>query len=348
MNTASAPSALVTTLRGAAPVIDSFVRYHLALGFTRLYLFFDDPHDPALQRVRDAHDARIAIFEHGPALQSAWRQCAQYSHYAPHVEREVMARQCLNVEVAVQHALADRIEWLLHIDADELFYAPGQDAGTHFARLSATGIERAVYPNLEALPESEAIDDFFREVTLFKSNRNLFPGGRLDARQEALARDVPQLLPNGFLFYSNGKGAARVRPGLVPDGVHRFHRTRFPRAEQAADAAGPPAVERVIADCRVLHYACCGFAALAAKYRILGGFSDRWFDRVDIRESIGDFHLAARDVVATGDDERARSFYRERAMLDDPSLIAALLDAGLLVRIDGPARWLEGTLTALP
>lgn len=31
--TGRARAALVTTLRGAAPVLDSFLRYHLALGF---------------------------------------------------------------------------------------------------------------------------------------------------------------------------------------------------------------------------------------------------------------------------------------------------------------------------
>src|SRR6185369_7360304 len=102
------------------------------------------------------------------------------------------------------------------------------------------GIERAVFPNFEALPDRETISDFFREVTLFKVNRNLSPGGHFDTAQQALADRFTQFPPNFFLFYSNGKSAARVRPGLVPDGVHRFHAKRFPRKGDPAQPAEPP------------------------------------------------------------------------------------------------------------
>ena len=143
-----------------------------------------------------------------------------------------------------------------------------------------------------------------------------------------------------------------MRPGLVPDGVHRFRAGSYPRGARAvapalALAAGAQP-ERVIGDCQILHYACCGYANFHDKYRILGAFADRWFGRVDIRQSIGDFHLRARDAVGTGDDNLARRFYRDYAMLDDPAAISELVDAGLLLRIDGPAAWLEGRTPALP
>ena len=341
-SSAAAPlrAAVVTTLRGALPVIDSFVRYHLAAGFLRLYLFFDDPADPALEYVRRRGDSRLTIFARGPALEAEWRQCVQFGYYTPHIAREVMARQSLNVEVCVQHALSDRIDWLLHIDADELFHCTEQRVPAHFAQLEAAGIERAVYPNYEAISETEAVRDYFREVTLFKINRNLLPGGRFTPAQQALA-DRAGFPPNFFLFYSNGKSAARVRPGLVPDGVHRFHARRFPRAGQPSLS---PGTERVVGDARVLHYACCGFENFRDKYQILGDFADKWFGNIAIRDSIGDFHLAARDVMAAGDEALARRFYHDRAMLSDRATIDTLIAAGLLARIDGPADFLNGRL----
>lgn len=334
-----ARAALVTTLRGAAPVLDSFIRYHLGLGFAHLYLFFDDPGDPGIALARRHDRGRVTIAVCGSDLDAAWRECVQFAYFAPHLAGEVMSRQCLNVEVAVQWALAAGHDWLLHIDADELFHCPGQDAGAHFARLEGQGLDRAVYPNLEAISETLEVADYFREVTLFKTNRNTLPGGRFNAAQATLAARHPQFPPHFFLFYSNGKSAARLRPGLVPDGVHRFRAGSYPRPGQAvAPGAGR---EGVIGDCRILHYACCGYANFRDKYRILGSFSDRWFGRVDIRGSIGDFHLRARDVIAGGDEALARQFYRERAMIDDPDAIAELIAAGLLVRIAGLAQWLN-------
>lgn len=342
-----ARAALVTTLRGAAPVLESFIRYHRAIGFAHIYLFFDDPDDPGLAIARRHADAGVTILARGPGLDAAWRQCVQFAYFAPHLESEVMSRQCLNVEVAVQLALAAGHDWLLHIDADELFHCPGQDAGGHFARLAAQGLDRAVYPNLEALPEAEKVGDFFREVTLFKTNRNTLPGGRFSPGQAALAARHRQFPPPFFLFYSNGKSAARVRPGLVPDGVHRFRPGSYLRPGQAPAPAGPGR-EGIVGDCRILHYACCGYANFRDKYRILGAFSDRWFGRVDIRGSIGDFHLRARDVVASGDDKLARAFYREHAMLGDQDAVRELIAAGILQRIDGPARWLNAATDKLP
>ncbi|MEP6701390.1 MAG: glycosyltransferase family 2 protein [Betaproteobacteria bacterium] len=333
--------ALVTTLRGAERVLESFVHYHLGVGFSCLYLFFDDADDPGLAIARRLNDSRIAILVRGAELDAEWRKCIQFGYYAPHVAHEVMARQSLNAEVAVQRALADQIDWLLHIDADELFHCPGQDAPTHFSSLAAQGVERAIYPNFEALCESETVGDFFRDVTLFKFNPNLQPGGRLSAAQQAATDASSKFPPHFFLFYSNGKSAARVRPGLVPDGVHRFHARQYPRAGQTVVTAPTPTNERVIGDCRILHYACCGFDTFLEKYRTLGAFADKWFGNVDIRSSIGAFHLAARDVVATGDREAALHFYRQFVMIDDPVTIETLIRCGLLLRITGPAESLR-------
>ncbi|MEP7083422.1 MAG: glycosyltransferase family 2 protein, partial [Betaproteobacteria bacterium] len=316
--TGRARAALVTTLRGAAPVLDSFLRYHLALGFAHIHLFFDDADDPGIVVARGIRDDRIIVTVRGPELENAWRQCVQFGYFAAHLGTEVMSRQCLNVEVAVQWALARGDEWLLHIDADELFYCPGQDAPTHFSGLDAQHIERAVYPNLEALSERFDLDDALREVTLFKTNRNTLPQGRFTPAQAALAARHPQFPPTFFLFYSNGKSAARVRPGLVPDGVHRFSAGTYLQSGQSTPPSPPEAQgEQVIGDCRILHFACCGYSSFVDKYRILCRFDDRWFGRVDIRQSIGEFHLAARDAVASGDESRAQRFYREHAMLDD-------------------------------
>src|SRR5205807_846691 len=155
-------AAICTTLRNAGPVLESFIAYHLAIGFERLYLFFDDPTDPDLARV-SAHPTVTAI-PHDTRLREHWRRLPQYPEQSAFTDSEVMARQVLNVEMAMQLARAAGFTWLLHIDADELFYSPLQSAAEHFEQVERQQLETVVYLNYEAIPERDEIGDFFREI----------------------------------------------------------------------------------------------------------------------------------------------------------------------------------------
>ena len=66
--------AIVTTLRDAGPMLDSFVTYHLRNGFARLYLFFDDPADPDLARL--AGHPMVSAIAHDEVLRERWAMCA--------------------------------------------------------------------------------------------------------------------------------------------------------------------------------------------------------------------------------------------------------------------------------
>lgn len=76
----TARAALVTTLRGAAPVLDSFIRYHLARGFAHLYLFFDDPDDPALALARRHEGCGVTNLARGDRpRRGVARECVQFA-----------------------------------------------------------------------------------------------------------------------------------------------------------------------------------------------------------------------------------------------------------------------------
>jgi hypothetical protein len=320
-----AKAAIVTTLRDAGAMLDSFIRWHLETGFVRLYLFFDDPNDPDLQRLKD-HPGITAI-AHDAALRQRWTALPDYSAMQPHLDSEVMARQVLNAGIALELARRDGMDWLLHIDSDELFYSPLDPVSRHFAGLE--GFDVISYANFEAVPEVDDIADPFRAVDLFKVAPSLNPGPHTP-EGEALLRATPQL-PAGFHFhfYDNGKSALRVgAQGARPEGVHRFVTARGAAGQAPAPAA------------YVLHYACCGFEAFWGKYRRLGGFPDHWFDAQDIRATIGPLHLDARDIVASGDREAALAFYRQRIAIKDRARAEALIGHGVLMRIAEPKKLL--------
>ncbi len=57
------------------------------------------------------------------------------------------------------------------------------------------------------------------QVTLFKRNYQHVLSDQYFKNYQAVARGNP----NYFITYGNGKSAARVQPGLRPNGAHRWH-----------------------------------------------------------------------------------------------------------------------------
>ncbi|CAE7204077.1 unnamed protein product, partial [Symbiodinium sp. CCMP2456] len=86
---------------------------------------------------------------------------------------DVQSRQCLAVDAAARDAQRRGYDWLLHIDSDEALHLPKHvDARGFFAELPAD-VDQVVFNNLEAVPESFDIDDWFKDVSLFKVHQNL-------------------------------------------------------------------------------------------------------------------------------------------------------------------------------
>jgi len=157
----------------------------------------------------------------------------------------------------IQLAAADGIDWLLHIDTDELAY-PGGAPEFSLQRVLAAypaDVDTVVFPNYESLPERDDVQDPFTEarpnpdsrmrrrsgppargigtlaisanptltagaqVTLFKRNYHHVVSDAYFKAYHTVARGNP----NYFITYGNGKSAARVQSGLRPNGAHRWY-----------------------------------------------------------------------------------------------------------------------------
>ncbi len=325
--------AIVATVRDAADVLDSFIAYHLTIGFAHIYLFFDDPADPFADTLTG--NPSVTAILSTPDIRARWSSLRSFVKYRDHIETEVMARQILNCELAIRMAAEQGFDWILHIDSDELFSCESGSAPEHFAALDFRGTRNAVYLNFEALPETLEIRDYFREVTLFKVNINQSDGLRFDARQMALLRNAHFADKTfNFQLYSNGKSAARVDAQLVPMTVHDFARVRPDGSlDRAHEICGDSQL--------ILHYPNCGFSRFLRKYRTLGNFGDKWFGVGEIFP----FHREARDIVAQGTEQgteaAARHFYQDRVMRNDADDVHLLASNGILKRITGPAELLR-------
>jgi len=167
--------------------VRGWLLYHLRIGFHSLYLYFDDPDDPTIQAAIEVaerlHRPRAV---HVQVCSQAWwaqqklrSRFYRYRHLkwaAPVVDaneqiRDVQSRQQLCVDLAIQDAFADRVEWVVHIDIDELLYVPQnryrENAPAWFAAVEPTA-DLIKFHNHECVPEDVEVDDWFRDVTLFK------------------------------------------------------------------------------------------------------------------------------------------------------------------------------------
>ena len=191
--------AIVTTWKGVSKDwATAWIKYHAAIGFTRLFIFWDDPeydretidmlrNDPLYSWVVDSYepDDEYKRQYWMPNSTSDDYEQKVLPAYGVHADTEITARQSLYAVRAAQIGSVEGVTWLLHIDADELFYVDdtGDDsldgsAAKIFNNLSRKQFTHASFFNDEILPESANYNDKnqpltpFHQRTLFKVDIN--------------------------------------------------------------------------------------------------------------------------------------------------------------------------------
>lgn len=313
----SAKVCIVSTVRDPGNTIESFIRYHLKIGIAHIFLFFDLPDDPAIKIAQKFPNVSAIPCDESLRFQQKDNQL--YDNLSQHASQEVMARQILNAETAINLALAMGMDWIVHIDGDELFYTQ-ESVAEHFDFIPYS-VGQVIYRNFEGVPENFEIKDYFKEVTLFKKHGHLLPYPLPEEYYKFSQRQ------GYFLGYGNGKAAARVVPGLLPSGVHEF-----------AKVESHPDTLHSTSCPVILHYINCGFGFYYRKYEQLGRFSDYWFGETKIPVT---FHTRSRDIFCSGGAEKLGEFYREQIMFSNPEEIEFLLKKRILARIWKPAALLS-------
>jgi hypothetical protein len=198
------------TVRAPADEVLAFAGHHLALGADRIWLFFDDPADPAFEAV-----AGLGRIKATRCDADYW---ARMGRGRPETHQN---RQMRNIGRAWRRSAAD---FVLHADVDEYLVADRPVAEC----LAEADPERP----LIRLEPWEALHDPALPPGIFAARhfRRALPEGRAVAVLGAIAA----VLPSGLLSHTAGKCFFRTRvPGLVPN-IHgaridgaRVHGGRF-------------------------------------------------------------------------------------------------------------------------
>jgi hypothetical protein len=325
--------ALVSTMLRPGPPLRSFLEYHLRAGISRIYLFLEDGEDEALATAARYPQVRTVVTDE--AFRRTQQDSPLWERFASHLLTEVMARQCLNAQTALKWGMEEGIDWVLHLDADELLW-PGDQAlrtnlGVYFARLP-NDVGQVLFLNYEAVPETYEVDDHFRDVTLFKRPVPLCDSATLRGwLAEAQRR-------SWFVGYAQGKAAVRLAPGAQADSVHEFGVSRrYPYTVSALDPM-------------VLHYARCGFARYRERYREQARPGQHCFgtpsgQTTALPAGAGAPRLGFDVRVSAAfreDAEAARRIYEHEVMMGGAAEVERLLARQLCVRQPGPRLLLDG------
>jgi tryptophan halogenase len=231
---------IVTTVREAGGALEGWCRHHLEVGMARLVVVLDGSEDrEAEAAARDlaarlsGAGERVTVWSEAEARRR-WQELPaveELDRLRRHAEGgaaawAVAARQALNASAALA-AVRGELDWLLHLDGDELFYLQGAGSGgvtlaEHFRAVEAEGWTRVRYVNHELLvpypdPARPGAPPRFKHNPAVAAARLGPEGWARLARLLSMEQDDRR---PWFRAYWNGKSAVSVAAGLHAAGVH--------------------------------------------------------------------------------------------------------------------------------
>ena len=342
---------IVSTWRGHSQSwANSWLRYHIAIGFSRFYLFFDDPEfdKDVIRALRTAQEFKpfLAIIEVDKNYRKKYYTFQNTKNKEPeyhllhafgvYLKTDINSRQILNVVRAGVLAKADNLNWLLHMDSDELFWVDKLKSGavrSFFAQLHKQDITHAIFFNDEVVPVTPNFDykkrpkDPFHQRMHFK--RNFMTLNNVQSplvQQWERERGV-----KFFLGYMCGKGGINVKlwrekmgedAPIFPQDVVGFafnswHPGNITLINQNTNKPQPyvspnkvkVAVMTTVA--RILHYVNPDFDALKKKFMARKQFRNKNYDDSLVTAKRKKMFEGTKKYWAVAEDMPNWEFYNE-------------------------------------
>ncbi|KAH9679717.1 glycosyltransferase-like KOBITO 1 [Citrus sinensis] len=204
-----------------------WIFYHKVIGVSNFFLFVEGKAaSPAVSKVFESIPGVKVIYrtrelEEQQAKSRIWNETWLSSFFYKPCNYELFVKQSLNMEMAIVMARDAGMDWIIHLDTDELIHPAGAREYSLRQLLSdvPSNVDMVVFPNYESCIERDDIKEPFSEVSMFKKNYDHLPKDVYFGNYREAARNNP----NYFLTYGNGKAAARVQDHLRPNGAHRWH-----------------------------------------------------------------------------------------------------------------------------
>ncbi|KHN13709.1 hypothetical protein glysoja_034019 [Glycine soja] len=320
------PKICVTTSTSAGlEQILPWMFYHKVIGVTNFFLFVEGKAaSPEVSNVLESIPGVKVIYrtkqlEEQQAKSRIWNETWLTGFFYKPCNYELFVKQSLNMEMAIVMARDSGMDWILHLDTDELIHPAG--AREYSLRQLLLDVPRhvdmVIFPNYESSIEREDVKEPFSEVSMFKKNYDHLPKDTYFG----MYKDSVRGNPNYFLTYGNGKSAARIQDHLRPNGAHRWHNyMKTPNEIKLEEAA-------------VLHYTYAKFSDLTSRRDRCGCKPTK----EDVKRCFMlEFDRSAFIIASTATEEEMMKWYNEHVVWGDKDLKMKLLRKGVLTRIYSP------------
>ncbi|XP_020574917.1 glycosyltransferase-like At2g41451 [Phalaenopsis equestris] len=305
--------------------------FHKVIGVSQFFLFVEGAAaKPDVSAVLESIPGvkviyRTAELEDKQAKSRIWNETWLSNFFYKPCNHELFVKQSLNMEMAIVMARHDGMEWIIHLDTDELLHPVGSNEYSVRQLLSdvPSNVDMVIFPNYESSIERDDIKDPFSEISMFKKNYDHLP----KETYFGLYKEATRGNPNYFLTYGNGKSAARIQDHLRPNGAHRWHNyMKTPNEIKLEEAA-------------VLHYTYSKFSDLTSRRNRCGCKPTKEDAK---RCFMLEFDRTAFIIASTATEEEMKRWFQEHVVWHDKQLNLKLLRKGILTRIYAPMAIIRG------
>nr|GMD48005.1 glycosyltransferase-like KOBITO 1 [Ipomoea batatas] len=302
-----------------------WIFYHKVMGIATFFMFVEGKAaSPHVSNVLQSIPGVTVIYrtkelEEQQANSRIWNETWMgYLLYKP-CNYELFVKQTLNMEMAIVMAREAGMDWIFHLDTDELVHPAGTGPFSVQQLLSIlpAEVDTIVFSNYESSVERDDIKEPFSEVSLFKKNRDHI---EVEAYSKHY-RETCHGTSTFFLTYANGKSAARIQDHLRPNGAHRWQNYMKSLTEVKFDEAV------------VLHYTYSKFSDLTSRHARCGCKPTK----EDVKRCFFlEFDRDAFIIASTATEEEMRYWYNEHVVWKDEEVKHKLLKGGIFTRIYSP------------
>eukprot|EP00397_Hematodinium_sp_SG-2012_P049515 GEMP01057128.1.p1 GENE.GEMP01057128.1~~GEMP01057128.1.p1 ORF type:complete len:404 (+),score=85.42 GEMP01057128.1:100-1311(+) len=230
------PYVATVTLTKDPPDLDLWLRYQLGyLGVAHCFLVVQDSATlNTVSEMQHRWQNKITVWESDDL-------------HPANVYHTLMDRQLVAMARAKELARQMNIEWLVHMDDDELLYLPdGAKLSSVFANVPL-GVDQVHIPNVEAVYSADPLPEL--------NNRECF------TRTEKALTNIYK-----YNSYVNGKPAARTSAAIKPGGPHMW---TYQKSSAPIKLFGLDSEKPFGAPILLVHYESCPISRWVEKFRRL-------------------------------------------------------------------------------